>query len=81
MDETTLKAALNSLAEEIVPDPSPTSASMEYRKSVAMGLFYKVHMTGQRHNFVPGADFCCRFKGLMMVFLYVCGDGVSLSVW
>lgn len=62
-------AALHSLAEEIVPDPSPTSASKEYRKSVAMGLFYKVHMTGQLHNFVPGADFCCRFNGLVMVFL------------
>ncbi|XP_074617346.1 xanthine dehydrogenase/oxidase-like [Acropora palmata] len=45
MDETTLKAALNSLAEEIVPDPSPTSASMEYRKSVAMGLFYKFYLS------------------------------------
>ncbi|XP_015777058.1 PREDICTED: indole-3-acetaldehyde oxidase-like [Acropora digitifera] len=45
MDETTLKAALNSLAEEIVPDPSPTSASKEYRKSVAMGLFYKFYLS------------------------------------
>ena len=34
--------ALDSLAKEINPDSSPTSASKEYRKSVALGLFYKV---------------------------------------
>lgn len=71
-------AALNSLAEEIVPDPSPTSASKEYRKSVAIGLFYKVRMTGELYVFVPGADFCCRFKGLMMLFLQGCTTSVNL---
>lgn len=34
--------SLSSLGKEINPDSTPTSASKEYRKSVALGLFYKV---------------------------------------
>lgn len=34
--------ALNSLAKEICPNPSPLGPSVEYRKSVALSLFYKV---------------------------------------
>ncbi|XP_068702018.1 xanthine dehydrogenase/oxidase-like [Montipora foliosa] len=43
-DAATLKAALSSLAQEIVPDPSATGPSKEYRKSVAIGLFYKFYL-------------------------------------
>ena len=34
--------ALTTLGEEIIPDSPPAGASKEYRKSLALGLFYKV---------------------------------------
>ena len=34
--------ALSTLEQEIVPDSPPASASKEYRKSLALSLFYKV---------------------------------------
>lgn len=44
-DETTLKGALSSLAQEINPDSSPIGPSKAYRKSVAIGLFYKFYLS------------------------------------
>lgn len=38
--------ALSTLEQEIVPDSPPASASKKYRKSLALSLFYKVHVLG-----------------------------------
>ncbi|XP_059172964.1 xanthine dehydrogenase-like [Physella acuta] len=40
-DPTVLAGALSSLSAELVPETSPTSASASYRKSLALGHFYK----------------------------------------
>ena len=34
--------AMTLLAEELVPEEDPVLASAEYRKQLALGLFYKV---------------------------------------
>ena len=39
-----VSGALSTLEQEIVPDSPPAGASKEYRKSLALSLFYKVHM-------------------------------------
>ena len=38
----TVQDALSSLEGEIVPDTTPVAATTKYRKSLAIGLFYKV---------------------------------------
>ena len=35
--------AMAALEQEIVPDSPPAAASAQYRKSLALSLFYKVH--------------------------------------
>ncbi len=42
MDPETLKGALRNLSEEIQPNDSLVSVSVEYRKNLALNLFYKV---------------------------------------
>ena len=42
MDPETLKGALRTLSEEIQPNYSLISVSVEYRKNLALNLFYKV---------------------------------------
>ena len=42
-DPNTLKGAMESLSNEINPNAPAVSASPSYRKSLALGLFYKVH--------------------------------------
>lgn len=44
-DQDTLKGALSTLEQEIVPDSPPVSASKKYRKSLALSLFYKFYLT------------------------------------
>ncbi|XP_028415709.1 xanthine dehydrogenase-like [Dendronephthya gigantea] len=43
-DFETLKGCLNLLNKEIVPESSLLKASMEYRKSLAVSLFYKLYL-------------------------------------
>lgn len=43
-DPETLKGALKALSDEIKPDSPLVAASAEYRKSLALSLFYKVHI-------------------------------------
>ncbi|XP_028399776.1 xanthine dehydrogenase/oxidase-like isoform X2 [Dendronephthya gigantea] len=40
----TLKGCLSALDKEIVPEASPLAASTEYRKSLAISLFYKFYL-------------------------------------
>ena len=42
--------ALSALQQELVPDSPPASSSKEYRKSLALGLFYKVQSTPDNSN-------------------------------
>lgn len=44
MDEDALHGALQLLSSEISPSMYPVAATVEYRKILAMGLFYKVHL-------------------------------------
>ncbi|KAL9979239.1 hypothetical protein ACROYT_G016871 [Oculina patagonica] len=44
-EQSTLTGALSALQQEIVPDSPPASSSKEYRKSLALGLFYKFYLT------------------------------------
>ena len=44
LDQQTLTGALQQLSGEISPNTFPASASAEYRKILALGLFYKVHL-------------------------------------
>ncbi len=44
----TLKDALNTLAQEVVPTPDPVLASPAYRKYLTQALFYRV-------NIIPGS--------------------------
>lgn len=41
-NKNVLKLAIQSLADEIFPDINPPEPSPEYRKKLAVGLFYKV---------------------------------------
>ncbi len=34
--------ALEALSQDLVPTPHPAAASADYRKNLALGLFYKV---------------------------------------
>lgn len=40
--------AVQCLEKEIIPKPSNVGTSVEYRKSVAIGLFYKVSILSSR---------------------------------
>lgn len=42
-DKTVFKAAVQSLNTEIVPNITPPEPSPDYRKKLAIGLFYKVN--------------------------------------
>ncbi|KAL5509791.1 hypothetical protein EMCRGX_G005217 [Ephydatia muelleri] len=44
LDPNTLKNALAALEQDIVPDTPPVAASVEYRKSLALSLFYKYYL-------------------------------------
>ena len=41
--------SINCLEKEIVPKPFKVGTSVEYRKSVAIGLFYKVRIIYVSH--------------------------------
>ena len=43
-DHEMFKQALLTLSEELEPEYDPVLASPEYRKELAMGLFYKVNL-------------------------------------
>lgn len=45
LEQDTLKSALASLENEIVPNTTPVSSSAKYRKSLALGLFYKFYLS------------------------------------
>ncbi|KAL5006950.1 hypothetical protein ScPMuIL_015756 [Solemya velum] len=40
-DPTVIKEALNTLSSEVVPDVGPALSTVEYRKSLALSLFYR----------------------------------------
>lgn len=42
LDQTVMKRACSILQTEIQPDAGPTEASPQYRKALAVNLFYKV---------------------------------------
>lgn len=42
--DETLKKAFNILEEELIPENNPPEASPVCRKSIALGLFYKVNV-------------------------------------
>jgi len=44
LEPDTLKGALESLGNEIVPNTPPAAASTQYRKSLATSLFYKFYL-------------------------------------
>ena len=48
--------AVHCLEKEVVPKPSNVGASAEYRKSVAIGLFYKVSILLSRW-FIAAVNF------------------------
>lgn len=43
-NKNVLKLAIQSLADEIFPDKNPPEPTAEYRKKLAIGLFYKVRL-------------------------------------
>eukprot|EP00731_Ephydatia_muelleri_P028954 Em0020g598a len=44
LDPNTLKSALAALQQELIPDTPPMAASVQYRKSLALSLFYKYYL-------------------------------------
>ncbi|KAJ7381038.1 hypothetical protein OS493_004634 [Desmophyllum pertusum] len=52
-DQNTLKGALSALDQEIAPDSPPASSSKGYRKSLALGLFYKTSGEAQYVSDIP----------------------------
>ncbi|XP_028411467.1 xanthine dehydrogenase/oxidase-like [Dendronephthya gigantea] len=45
LDSETLKGCMNALGKEIIPESTPLTASAEYRKSLALSLFYKFYLS------------------------------------
>lgn len=45
--------ALDALDKELVPNLPPAAASVEYRKSLAISLFYKVRQTDKQAAAYP----------------------------
>ncbi|XP_028395681.1 xanthine dehydrogenase-like [Dendronephthya gigantea] len=45
LDSETLKGCMNALDKEIIPESTPLTASAEYRKSLALSLFYKFYLS------------------------------------
>ena len=52
-DPNTLKGALKNLSNEIKPNSPPASASPDYRKNLALSLFYKVLISYFILSFIP----------------------------
>ncbi|XP_028411480.1 xanthine dehydrogenase-like [Dendronephthya gigantea] len=45
LDSETLKGCMNALDKEMIPESTPLTASAEYRKSLALSLFYKFYLS------------------------------------
>lgn len=62
--------ALAALEQDIVPDTPPVAASVEYRKSLALSLFYKVHTSSET---LPHVYICCLLSPSVLLGVH-CGS-------
>nr|XP_058949586.1 xanthine dehydrogenase/oxidase-like isoform X1 [Pocillopora verrucosa] len=70
-EQATLAEALTTLGEELIPDSPPAGASKEYRKSLALGLFYKFYLT------VLGDKASARVKSAAVPFIRPVSSGTQ----